>query len=431
MRRVFVLAILLLGVGCSSFYEHSIQTDRYSLYGNHDLERLRNTGEFLDESIRAFRLLFPERQSQVPPPRVIYDEDELSRLRIFTPEVRQEGYYFPWFQLIHLSPREYSSDQGGFGQSQRVILHELAHHFILNAYPKSSSRYWLNEGLACALETSFMDAEAEFVAPLYHSWLHQQAHRRLRDQGPEQVGRDLLELIHGNWFHFHSGNDKVYHYAISWALTYHLMARVPGSVEQRVATVIELTPPEIERRLPGFLRWLGLSPEIEIERLVERAELAQWGLLRWLELPTIRTDRLLSRVAPWLDAPSATPQRTAGMGVLAELVARPETSQQIPLGTILELEKRLIRELEFGATSEQLAIARALRTPGETSPYTRPLVQLLESESPELRVAAAQALSRISSKRTITRPDFWRGAPVDERNAEILEWEIWLRERGR
>ncbi|MGE3165506.1 MAG: hypothetical protein AB7O52_11415 [Planctomycetota bacterium] len=430
MRFGFALLLLAATAGCSSFYEHSIRTDRYSLYGNDDVEQLQSTGEFLDRGLTGFRKLFPERQDRVPAPRVIYSEDDLARRHIFTSEVRQEGYYFPWFQLIHLSPRDYSAEPRGIGQAQRVILHELAHHFLLNAFPRSGSMYWLNEGLACALETSFFGDDDALIVPLYHSWLHQQAHQRLLESGPERLGQDLLRLVRGNWFHFHRADDKVYHYSISWAFTYYLLSLTQGSIEQRVAEVVQLDPPTFVRRLPGFLRWLGRSPEVEIERITDRAESCEWALRAWLELPRVTAGRFLTKLEPGLRAPRGTAARVVALELLTEFLARPEVAQELGPVEMAARHSLVAQELEFGEPSEQLAIAQAVRPTTEPDPFARPLVQLLESELPELRVAAARALARIASKRTITRPDFWRSAPRDLRTAEVLEWEIWLRERG-
>lgn len=443
---LWLLALALPLTGCASFYRHAIQTESYSLYGDYDPERLRTAGEFIDDGIQAYRKLFVDREHEVPRPRVVYQEDELSRLRIFTAETRQEGFYFPWLRLIHLSPRDNSDQPSELGEARKVILHELAHHFLVHTFPDSDSIYWLNEGLACALEISYFDRDGKLAVPLYHLWLHRQAHAALVRLGPVELRQQLRRLVRGNWFHFHQADDKILHYALSWALTYHLINRQHGNFEDRVAALVELDDVAIDRALPGLFVWLAKEPEEELHRLAASEEVGDWAIARWLDLPRPDPARVLAHLIPRLsddDEATATPSPIHESGapprrvvLLARLLNHGGRVTQGPGGLgwdrrqIDHLRQLLTIKLELGSPSEQIALARELKRAGFHPDYLRPLVTLLDSSDPEVRVAAAQALSRLTNKPTVTRPRFWRKAPVELRTAEILEWNIWLDPTG-
>ena len=61
---------------------------------------------------------------------------------------------------------------------------------------------------------------------------------------------------------------------------------------------------------------------------------------------------------------------------------------------------------------------------------TQVLVEVLEDETAGLRAAAASALSRMGTKRTIVNPAFWQHAPSYLREREIGEWKLWLEDKS-
>jgi hypothetical protein len=419
------LALLPLVAGCAGFYRHTITTDNFVLHGNHDLEQLRTTGVFIDQVIEAYRDEFPRHAASIPAPRIVLSESKLARRRIFTDEKKQEGYYLPLFRLIHLSP------EGGEGETNEahvLIFHELAHHFLISAYPRTNSRYWLNEGFACSLELSFFDDAGQLQMPLYHPWLHLQARNALRTMGDERFLKEMEELLDSSWFRFHRSSQKARNYAMAWALFDACLDSTVGTLEECLEEVLALDPNELARRLEGVPNRLRESTDLRLHRLARRPELRMWALESWLELPSPYGPLLLSHVLGLLEADSTIPERVAGCRFLIRALDR--RLWGVSASEIAYYHRGLAETLANGSRAEQLTIAESLSPTTRHPAYLRPLVALLETDDPELRVAAARALSRLEEKRTIVRPAFWRAAPVQERSQEIREWQEWIKKHG-
>lgn len=460
------VALLIASSGCSSLYRHSVETEAFTLYGDNDPDRLQRLATVVGATIRDYRSVFALGDREIPPPRVVYEEDNLSAAGIYTSEMRQEGFYLPLLRLVHLSPRHYSELANDLHDAERVVRHELAHHFLIQLHPASGSRYWLNEGVACALEAPLLSTDSEnpasgHVAPLYHQWLHEQAHLALMELGREKFGLALRNVLDSGWFGFHQSGSKVRNYALSWAFTYFQLRQMQGSFAQNVQTLVGRPQAELEAHVPRFLTWLELDPNLELDTLAERPELRPWVLQTWLNLTRIDGPRFLKHLLPMLliqdevathaaaakyaanyaassDGPTPPEPPTAATGsaapdspvaLLARLLNRPVIGS-LPRQRLIDLRTMLAERLSSDRDPHRLAIAQAIRRSGYFSGYFRPLVALLESENEELRVASARALARLSEKPTITRPGFWRQGSHVARAAEVLEWQTWLDVRG-
>ena len=425
-RRGSLLALLatLALTGCTNLYRHQVGNQNYTLYGNQDRPHLEKTGEYIERVIEAYRTIFRRRCSDVPAPWVIYEENELSERRIYTGEPRQEGYYLPFLGLIHLSPHEVGEDRLA---RETVILHEMAHHFLVCAYPASRRLYWFNEGVACALEVSFFDERGRLVTPLYHLTLHRRARNALRTLGPAAFGRRVSELVDGSWFHFHQKGGKSLHYAMSWALVYSLLVELEGDLEARVAAILDLDPEALQRAIDRLPRFLEREPDAILDELADDPGQRSWALRAWVQLPRPDGQRLLPHLLRSVER-GPGPLRTEGIGLLTRALNLRIRGVGAP--DLRRLRARIVRSLRHGTHDERLAVMRHLRASGRHPAFLRPLVSQLDDSSAEVRVSAAQALSRLSAHPTITRPTFWREASAPRRAREIEEWKRWLRAQG-
>ena len=86
------------------------------------------------------------------------------------------GYYVPLLNYICIdtSPHWARSET----MLQQILLHEVAHHFVVTEYPAASRQCWLNEGLAGNLEMSLFEG-ARFEYPLLNPPLFQLAQASL------------------------------------------------------------------------------------------------------------------------------------------------------------------------------------------------------------------------------------------------------------
>ena len=428
-RRILTLGALVLlplfSSGCGLFFQHTLRYDDFSLHGDHSKEDLARTGDTIQQVFDAYRVLFPAFEERVDDARVLYAEEALSREKIYTGDLRQEGYYLPVFDLIRLSPRRPRGDADDLS----VILHETGHHFLISAFPKTSSQYWLNEGLCCCLEVSYFDEEGVLQTPLFHPTLFPQARRILRRRGSTEFRTAALEVIDANWFQFHQSNQNNDHYAYSWSIFWHLLRHTSGTLEERVLKIIELPLDDVRASLDGVIADLRLSADTHLARLAANPELRSWCLDQWASLPYADGNRfrraLMAEIDPEND-PDAESWRRVTLLINGRVRGLSRTGRQ-------RIHNRIANTLGSEETAEEtrIAIAEALSEDGSRSwAYIGPLIDGLESPSPELRAVCARALARLSrQKPTVVNPDFWRNASAEARQGEIDEWRAWINRR--
>lgn len=418
------LLLLLPLVGCSLFYRNSLDYEDFSLHGDEDEAVLREKGETVQAVFDAYRVLFPSFEEKVRGARVLYEEDALSRQRIYTSDLRREGYYLPMLDLVHLSPRRPRGDI----DDRTVILHEVAHHFLISAYPQTSSQYWLNEGFACALEVSFFDEDGTLRTPLFHPELFSQASRVLRERGEEAFRAELTDLLGASWFRFHHSEGKERHYAYSWSLFWHLVREESGSLEERLLRVMAIEPSTLPARIDGVIEDLRRGHDPYLEELLGDPALRGWCFDRWTELPYADARRFLSPLLSDLDAGV---DDVDNWGRLTRLVNG--RVRGVGSRTRRNLHGRIASTLEDREvpTAVRLSIAEGLAESGARSwTYIRPLIDGLEAEDGDLRAACAAALAGLSRRKpTVINPSFWRDAPVEARQSEVEEWRRWWDDR--
>ncbi|MFQ5655539.1 MAG: hypothetical protein ACE5GW_12520 [Planctomycetota bacterium] len=421
------LCLACIVSGCGILYRHQVSTPECSVYGNAPTADLREIGASIEQAVHAYRRLFPSARDRVAPPRVIYSPDSLARKGIITTETRQEGYYLPFLRLIHLAPRALEEDRS---ESERLILHELGHHFLISIFPESRSRYWLSEGLACSLEAGFFEDEEGLLAALYHPALHMQARQALAELGEDGVVAEVLRITCSSWFEFHRGAGKGRNYALSWALVHHLLDGLEGRLEERIDAMLRLDDEELRKAVRSLPARISRSLDEELDRLARAPASARWALETWLSAGPADAARFLRHLLPRLSRRRDISVRRHAFGLLSRVLGRPMPG--VPGEEREHLVSLLGRRLRGGENEERLAIARALSRDGCRSVrLLSPLVESLEAEDGRLRAAAARALARLSEKPTIVRPSFWTSAPETDRQAEISEWRRWLELRRR
>ncbi len=422
-----LLSALFLLPGCSLFYRHHLEYDDFSLYGNQSKPTLERTGDTIQRTFDAYREIFPSLRDRVGGARVLYEEDALSQERIFTGELRQEGFYLPALDLIHLSPRRPRGDADDLA----VILHEMAHHFLISGYPRTSSRYWLNEGLACSLEVSYFDPEGRLVSPMFHLGLFTQARRLLRENGEEDFRQEVESLLDASWFRFHHSDEKNHHYAYSWCLFWQLFRTREGSIDERVRQIVSLSPEELRTGIDELVSVLASGADRHLAEIAKNdPTLRGWCLDRWVELPwpnaSLFLEPLLAELAP---ESGISPETWARAARLAN-----SSGRGMRRGERLRLNERVAKTLADPNESVEvrLAIAEAISEEGSRyQVYIGPLIEALEDSDGKIRASSAKALARLSrQKPTVVNPGFWQNAPEPARAAEVDEWRRWWRRWG-
>jgi len=357
--------------------------------------------------------------------RILYAEDSLSRENIYTGDLRQEGFYLPILDLIQLSPRRPRGEEDDL----TVILHEMAHHFLISAFPDTSSAYWLNEGLACCLEISFFDPDGSLRTPLFNQALHQHARRLLRRDGRKTFENRVSELIDASWFEFHNDDAENSNYAYSWSFYWHLLESFEGTLESRILQIVDMTPEELRSKIPGMIDRLRGRTDDQLAQLARDPALRGWTLERWAELPFADGRRFLEPLQAEI-APENSPSELSWSRATRLVNSR---VRGLSRSQRRDLHRKIARELGSIDTpvSIRITIAEALGTDGSRSwSYIEPLIDGLENANGEFRASCARALARLSrQKPTIVNPSFWQTAPPEIRAQEIDEWRNWFSRR--
>ncbi len=440
-RSLYLSLSLLLPClcSCSVWYSHSIESKKYTIYSDVNKSELDSVHNMINQSYRGLESVFT-RSGQLKGLKIAYSPEKLAQMRIFLAEPKQEGFYLPFFHWIHLAPRNYYEDRRN---AKKIIHHELSHHFLIGLYPESDQHSWLSEGLACCFEHSFWKLD-EFFVPLYHPRLHQHAKLAGSQLAKEAMLKQSLDsLLDSGWLHFRHAKHKARSYAFSWAIVYFHLKRQSGSLEERIAALVK----DVEKNnldLAGFQEWLERPMEDELEEIciqgslgqqaqpegsqpvLEQRALKQWALDQWAQLPSIHIDRLLKSIPNSL-------QNTESSWFRSELIAKSLQSSvlaaQLKQG-LVGLEEEVKEALVAAPNKSKIKILNSFQHSRNSSFLFRPAVRLLESPAPEVRAAAAAALSRIAAKPTISNPSFWAKASLKARDQEVMEWRIWLRLNG-
>ena len=269
-RAVRTLAIALaaaalpaLGSGCSLaglFYKHSYRSDRFVIYSDHDPEFLARVGPEVETIYSGYERLFRISPAKLGRTKIILRGDARDQHVVdlaYSPNLL--GYYIPFFNMISVDTKPVWAREKSM--LEQILLHEIAHHFIITGCPEAGSKCWLNEGLAGNLEMTLFEGE-RFEYPLLNPTLLGIARRAVQISHP---GADLKRLLSMDWSEFHNGTDKDINYSLSWAIVYFLLQehfpREQPLIE-RIWALYRIQPEEVmaeEGRFIEFLRRFDLT----------------------------------------------------------------------------------------------------------------------------------------------------------------------------
>lgn len=419
--------------GCGLAYRNRLDGDGFVVYSNDGPAFLEKTGSRIERIYDSLSEVF-EISRPFPWTTRIFLEGQAEDLLDYSYAPDLLGYYVPFLQMIHIDTRATATNHAS--DLDQVLLHEISHHFLVSELPGISSRCWLNEGLAGNLEVGIIGKDrAEF--PLLNPILLRIARREINENPDKNL---LAGLLKNGWKDFHNEKTREMNYALSWALVYYLLSEtfppeLPlGSRIKRIHALDEAEITSLEKNWRKKI--LELDPVRELSRLAcndkrSKRLSALWATAELGKTRGFDVRRSLAALTGLFDSETPAIREAAYFSFLHLLSCNP----QVPF---LEPEK----------TEHALTRIHSVIADGRANPHLRArivanleahraikndwvplLVGSLEDPHPNVRAAAAGALSKMASKPTIVRPAFWSSATLEERKLEIDEWKSWLAAR--
>lgn len=439
LARIAVSALLCFlafaSTGCSLaglFYRHQYRADRFVIYTDHEPEFLARIGPEVEEIYEGYCRLFQVEPRSLGKTCIILQgnvrDQEVVDLA-YSPSLL--GYYIPFFNMISVDTKPAWAREKPM--LEQILLHEVAHHFIVTQYPAAGKECWLNEGLAGAFEVTLFENRC-FEYHLLNPTLLGIARRAALVDSPALSLKKLLAL---DWGQFHRGDEKDLDYALSWAIVYYLLdhhLKDRGSLHDRIQCLYRMDREEIAALEPQFLDFLRtfdltgtliqlaqIPPENSRGKLTPRWAVHQLGSLRFLD-----DSRALCALEGLIDAPD--PQ-LAAQARLAFLNALDRGSDAAHRCSTYEHGRERIISLVLDP-SQPVEVRESLinaisALPRVDSSWVPVLIALLDAGEGELRAAAAARLSGADMKPTIANPAFWRDGSLALRREEVEEWRSW------
>jgi len=422
-----LLVVSLSTTGCGLLYRTSHHAEHFSLYADRSDGFVERSAATIDAIFHHFLELFDVDARQLAPTTICLDgEDDDVVDHNYRPDLL--GYYVPFFRFIRVDTRAaMTTNEHGL---QQVLLHEIAHHFIVHEYPNATRECWLNEGIAGNLEmTTIDDGVAEH--PLLNPVLHQIARRTIARDEPAELLRDVLD---SDWESFHDTVHRERNYAVSWSIVHFLLREhLPSHrpLGRRLEALYEMDRDEIVALSDAWRRFtLELDPiDLLATWAVEAPDLrARWALRQLGETKGADSARALEALRALIEGGSGERAEQACVAFLHLLARTPHAAFFAAEATADGLE--LVRSLIADAGAPMALRARLVESVVAThithDAWFPVLVSALESRDPRLRVAAAAALGESGVKQTIVSPVFWTHAPANAREREVREWKDWL-----
>ena len=434
-RFAAVTILCLVSCGCGLAYKNRLSRDGFVVYTNDGQGFLEKTGDQIETIYDSLAKVF-----EIPKPfpwttRIFLDGQGEGVLDYsYNPDLL--GYYVPFLQMIRIDSRAAASNLvSDLGQ---VLLHEIAHHFLVNELPGISGKCWLNEGLAGNLEVGVIEKDrAEF--PLLNPVLLKIAQREIT----ENENRPLLaDLLQSDWTDFHNEETREMNYALSWSIVYHLLTReFPAalSLKERINRINFMDKTEISALESGWRKnILGLDLVAELSRLArlaapEKKMTSAWAIKELCKVRGADVRRSLETLVKLFEAPCPQTREEAYISFLRLLSSNPQAPFLEPEQTARALTRlqAIIADSEASPLLRARLVANLKRHRTLRNDWIPLLVDTLEDSRPIVRAAAASALSKMASKPTIVSPAFWTSAPTSKRNEEVSEWKRWLVDRAR
>ena len=439
VARIAAAALLGLlaiqGTGCSLaglFYRHQYRADRFVIYSDHDPEFLARIGPEVEEIYEGYGRLFQVEPRRLGRTCIILQGDVRDQEVVdlaYSPSLL--GYYIPFFNMISVDTKPVWAREKPM--LEQILLHEVAHHFIVTQYPDAGKECWLNEGLAGAFEVTLFE-DRRFEYHLLNPTLLGIARRAALVDSPSLSLKKLLAL---DWGQFHRGDEKDLDYALSWAIVYYLLdhhLRDQGSLHDRIQRLYRMDRQEIvalEPQFLDFLRTFDLTgtliqlAQIPADRsgakLTPRWAVRQLGSLRFLD-----DSRALCALEGLLDDPDPEMAAQARLAFLNALDRGPDAAHRC--STYARGRDRIVSLALDPAQPvpvRQSLISAISALPRVDPSWVPVLIALLDATDGELRAAAAAGLSGADMKPTIANPAFWRDGNLALRHEEVEEWRSW------
>ena len=434
-RLAAVIILCLVSCGCGLAYKNRLSRDGFIVYTNDGQGFLEKTGDQIETIYDSLAEVF-----EIPKPfpwttRIFLDGQAEGVLDYsYNPDLL--GYYVPFLRMIRIDSRAAASNL--VSDLDQVLLHEIAHHFLVNELPGISGKCWLNEGLAGNLEVGVIEKDrAEF--PLLNPVLLKIAQREIT----ENKNRPLLaELLQSDWKDFHNEETREMNYALSWAIVYHLLSsEFPAtlSLKERINRIHLMDKTEISALEMGWRKnILGLDLVAELSRLArlavpEKKMTSAWAIKELCKVRGADVRRSLGTLVKLFGDRCPQVREEAYISFLRLLSSNPQAPFLEPEQTAKALTRlqAIIADSEASPLLRARLVANLERHRTLRNDWLPLLVDTLEDSRPIVRAAAASALSKMATKPTIVSPAFWTSAPTSKRNEEISEWKRWLADRAR
>ncbi len=436
--RVLLSCALLLasaGVallpGCARlFYANSRAGSAYTIYSDHDDSFLESTNGLVDAIYREYLDLFDLELEEVGTTTIVFEGRSDVVDAAYMPELL--GYYLPFFKFIRVDTTPSWTRREPL--LKQILLHEIAHHFLISRYPAANDACWLNEGIAGNLEVTVFEGD-HFEYVLLNPSLLRAAKREIDSQP-----LPLAELIDLDWQEFHEPATKQRNYALSWSLVHFLLERhLPSSVplSRRIGLLLELPADELLALEPAWIEYVRSLDATE--RLIDlagdarRGSLARsWAVSMLAEESGADLERVVAALERSLDDDDWFVRSSACVAVLewsARIGRLALADDDAPPRGPLERVAAIIRDPREPAELRR-TVLKAAGDSGDRQFWLPHLIELLDDPDAEIRVAAARALARTpDAKPTVVNPSFWRGEHSAAREREVSEWKAWWEER--
>jgi hypothetical protein len=429
-----VAAVALVASGCSFLYRTRRAGEHFVVYSDRSAEFVERTAERVGEIYRSYIALFGIDPRRLRSTTICLDgEDDDVVDHSYCPDLL--GYYVPFLRLIRVDTRPaMTSERRGLDQ---VLLHEIAHHFVANEYPRATRECWLNEGLASNLEVTVIeDGRAEH--PLLNAPLLEIVRRAAllsHDSG-------LLEdVIRCDWDEFHEQATRERNYAVAWSICYYLLTEhLPRSepLGARIEALYRLDRRQVVQLESEWRNFIAdLDPVATLAAMArspdpERRLTARWAIRELGELRGLESPRALLALGDLVEGEDVERAALAAVALL-DLLARSTYAAVFAAAEPargLERVRALIGDRRLDVALRARILDSVGRAEAARERWIPVLVEALDHDEPVVRAAAAQALARLDTKPTIVNPAFWARAPADARAQEVSEWREWLAERS-
>jgi hypothetical protein len=430
---LLLLAALSLSVsGCGLFYRNRYRDERFVVFSDLNPAFVNRIGPDVKEMYRGYQQLFDLSGDRLGRTAIILkgdirDQEVLDMA--YSPSLL--GYYIPFLNLISVDTKPAWTREPVM--LRQILLHEIAHHFIVTQYPPASRECWLNEGLAGNLEVTLFE-NGRFEYPLLNPLLLGIARHSVMI---DPSAGDLRKLLFLGWSEFHGDNQKELDYALSWSVVYFMLEHYfPQEVPlgERIAQLYRFDRELLagmQDRWVDFLQRFDLAgtlvemtradPAASRGQLTPRWAARQLGALKFLD-----SSRTVPALVELLDSKDPVLRVEASLAFLKILGREPDPNRaQVAAARGREtIMARLLDQGQPAVMRQALTseVGEILRSDPRWVPI---LIRLLEAQEGEVRAAAAHGLSASLMKPTIVNPAFWRDGGSSARAREVEEWRSW------